>query len=68
MAFLWFLFIPYGLAVVFACRVAVSGKNYDSKIAWILFLLILAPVAVIVYLLAGEISASPLKVTKVKKD
>jgi len=67
MAFLWFLAIPYGLGIIFACRVAVSNKNYDSKIAWILFLLILAPAAVIVYLLAGEMTASPFKSRKLKK-
>ncbi|MCL2752162.1 MAG: cardiolipin synthase [Firmicutes bacterium] len=64
-AFLWFLFIPYGIGVIFACRVAVGNKNPDSKIAWILFLLILAPAAV--YLLAGEISASPIKARRLKR-
>ena len=65
--FLWFLFIPYGIGIIIACRVAVSNKNYDSKIAWILFLLILAPVAVFVYLLAGEMNMFPSKFRKLKK-
>lgn len=65
-AFMWFLFIPYGVGIIFACRVAVSEKNSDSKIAWIMFLLILAPIAFIVYLLAGEINTTPLKSRRLK--
>jgi cardiolipin synthase len=67
MAFLWVLFIPFGFGVIFACRVAVNKKNSDSKIAWILFLLIMAPVAVFVYLLAGEAAATPLRARKMKR-
>ena len=66
-AFLWFLFIPYGIGIIFACRVAVSGKNADSKIAWILFLLILAPIAFLVYLIAGEFSSSPIKAYRMRR-
>lgn len=65
--FLWFLIIPYSLGIIFACRVAVGNKNYDSKIAWILFLLILAPVSVIAYLLAGEMTNTPIKSRRLKR-
>ena len=65
--FLWFLFIPYAIGIIFACRVAVSEKNADSKLAWILFLLILAPIAFIVYIFAGEMTSSPIKAYRMKR-
>lgn len=66
-AFWWFLLVPYVLCIFFAWRVAVGQKNSDSKIAWILFLLIFAPIAFIVYLLAGELTTSPLKSLRLKR-
>lgn len=65
--FIWFLIIPYALGVIFACKVAVGNKNYDSKIAWILFLLLFAPIGVIIYFIAGEVTNTPFKSWRMKK-
>ena len=66
--FLWVLVVFYSIGFIFSLRVAVSDfKSYDSKIAWILFLLVLAPVSVFAYLFAGEITATPIKSRRLKR-
>jgi cardiolipin synthase len=67
LTYLWVLIIPFVLGVIFACRVAVSNKNYDSKIAWIIVLLLFSPVTAPIYLVAGESTATPLKTRRLKK-
>jgi len=65
---IWVLSVLYGFGIIFAIRVAVSdSKSYDSKIAWIMFLLIFAPVAIFAYTFAGEMTATPLKSRRLKK-
>lgn len=62
--FKWLVAIFYLFSIILACRVAAGHKGMDSKIAWIMFLLIFAPVSVIVYIAAGENGASPVKVRR----
>ena len=65
---LWVIAVLYSIGLIFSVRVAVSeDKSYDSKIAWIMFLLVFAPVAIFAYLFAGEITTTPIKSYRLKR-
>ncbi len=62
-----YFLITIVLSLLAVIRVVVSNKNPDSKIAWIIFLLIFFPIGFLVYLLVGELSCSPFKIRRTKK-
>jgi len=65
--FSWTLIATYLIGIIFAWRVAISDKNSDSKVSWIMFLLILAPAGIVFYFMAGETTKKRRKGRRLRK-
>jgi len=65
--FVWLVAAFYFAGIILSIRVAVGEKNYDSKITWIIFLLTLAPLAVVLYFMGGELASKPIRSLRMKK-
>ncbi len=65
--FSWFIYVAMGLSVLCCFRVLVGSKNPSSKTAWVMFLLLCAPIAFAVYIVWGELTSAPHKIRKSKR-